>query len=110
MEILNGRELKKKQLEQLKEKLLKLQQPLGFAVIQVGHNEASNVYIRQKQNIWRPSLLLRLLRKVVSGSTAAGFESRQEGAPGGKAALYAKKLIACVQINPLKVKYGVFVI
>lgn len=51
MEILNGRELKKKQLEQLKEKLLKLQQPLGFAVIQVGHNEASNVYIRQKQKM-----------------------------------------------------------
>ena len=51
MEILNGRELKKKQLEQLKEKLLKLQQSLGFAVIQVGHNEASNVYIRQKQKM-----------------------------------------------------------
>ena len=51
MEILNGKELKKKKLLELKEQVLKLSQPLGFAVVQVGHNEASNVYIRQKEKM-----------------------------------------------------------
>ena len=44
MQIMNGKNLKKKQLLQLNKKL-------GLAVVQVGNDEASKVYVRQKKNM-----------------------------------------------------------
>lgn len=48
MIIMNGRDLKKEKLEKLKEKITQLNKKLGLAVIQVGNDEASNVYVNQK--------------------------------------------------------------
>lgn len=50
MQIMNGKNLKKKQLLELKEQLLQLNEKLGLAVVQVGNDEASKVYVRQKKN------------------------------------------------------------
>lgn len=51
MQIMNGKNLKKKQLLELKEQLLQLNEKLGLAVVQVGNDEASKVYVRQKKNM-----------------------------------------------------------
>lgn len=48
MMLLDGKEVKLKVLEELKEKLTKLDRNLGLVVIQVGNDPASNVYVRQK--------------------------------------------------------------
>ena len=45
---LNGKECRDKYLKILKEKVSKLDRKLGLLVIQVGNNEASNVYVEQK--------------------------------------------------------------
>lgn len=50
MQIMNGKNLKKKQLLELKEQLLQLNEKLGLSVVQVGNDEASKVYVRQKKN------------------------------------------------------------
>ena len=47
---MNGKNLKKKQLLELKEQLLQLNEKLGLSVVQVGNDEASKVYVRQKKN------------------------------------------------------------
>ena len=47
---IDGRELKEIKLNELKSKLEKLDKQLGLAVLQVGDDEASKVYIRQKEN------------------------------------------------------------
>ena len=49
--ILDGKEVKLKVLKELKEKLTKLDRNLGLVVIQVGDDPASNVYVRQKNNM-----------------------------------------------------------
>lgn len=49
MILLDGKEVKLKVLEELKEKLTKLDRSLGLVVIQVGNDPASNVYVRQKK-------------------------------------------------------------
>ena len=51
MQIMNGKNLKNKQLLELKEQLLQLNEKLGLAVVQVGNDEASKVYVRQKKNM-----------------------------------------------------------
>ena len=48
MNLLDGKVVKKEVLENLKEKLKGIERPLGLAVIQVGEDEASKVYVRQK--------------------------------------------------------------
>ena len=48
---MNGKELKKEILEDLKNKVQQLDTQLGLAVIQVGNDEASNVYIKQKEKM-----------------------------------------------------------
>ena len=48
MILLDGKEVKIKLLEELKEKIIKLDEKLGLVVIQVGDDPASNVYVRQK--------------------------------------------------------------
>ena len=45
---LNGKECRDKYLKILKEKVSKLDRKLGLVVIQVGNDEASNVYVEQK--------------------------------------------------------------
>lgn len=50
MVIIDGRELKERKLNELKSKLVTLDTQLGLAVLQVGDDEASKVYIRQKEN------------------------------------------------------------
>ena len=45
---MNGKALRDKKLTELKEKIGTLDCQLGLAVIQVGNNEASNVYVKQK--------------------------------------------------------------
>lgn len=47
---IDGRELKEIKLNELKSKLETLDKQLGLAVLQVGDDEASKVYIRQKEN------------------------------------------------------------
>ena len=47
---IDGRDLKERKLNDLKFKLDNLGSQLGLAVLQVGENEASKVYIRQKEN------------------------------------------------------------
>ena len=47
---IDGRELKERKLIELKSKLENLDKQLGLAVLQVGDDEASKVYIRQKEN------------------------------------------------------------
>ena len=51
MELLNGKELREKKIEELKSKIEKLNELIGLAVIQVGNDEASNVYIKQKEKL-----------------------------------------------------------
>lgn len=51
MKILDGKEVKRIKLEELKNEVLKLDRPLGLTVIQVGNDSASNVYIRQKERL-----------------------------------------------------------
>ena len=48
---MNGKLLRDKKLTELKEKISKLDCQLGLAVIQVGQNEASTVYVNQKKKI-----------------------------------------------------------
>lgn len=49
MVIINGRDLKEKKLQQIRDNVESLGTTLGLAVVQVGNNEASKVYIRQKE-------------------------------------------------------------
>lgn len=51
MNILDGKALRQKKLEELKEKIKKLNKQLGLAVIEVGNDEASKVYIKQKEKL-----------------------------------------------------------
>lgn len=51
MELLDGKIVKKKVLEDLKEEIKNLERPLGLVVIQVGEDEASKVYVRQKEKM-----------------------------------------------------------
>ena len=46
---MNGKVLRDKKLTELKEKINELDCQLGLAVIQVGNDEASNVYVKQKE-------------------------------------------------------------
>ena len=48
MELLDGKKIKQEVLDELKEEVSKLDNKPNFVVIQVGDNEASNVYIKQK--------------------------------------------------------------
>ncbi|HOO68133.1 MAG TPA: tetrahydrofolate dehydrogenase/cyclohydrolase catalytic domain-containing protein, partial [Bacilli bacterium] len=48
MILLDGKKVKEELLEKLKENISKLDRKLTMAVIQVGNNEASNIYIRNK--------------------------------------------------------------
>ncbi len=48
MKILDGKKIKKEILDELKEEVSNLKDKPNFVVIQVGNNEASNVYIKQK--------------------------------------------------------------
>lgn len=49
--VIKGTELKKIILEDIKEKLKSVDRQLGLAVVQVGNDEASNVYIGQKEKL-----------------------------------------------------------
>lgn len=51
MELLDGKVVKKEVLEELKELVKGLERPLGLTVIQVGEDEASKVYVRQKEKM-----------------------------------------------------------
>lgn len=51
MELLDGKVVKAKLLEDLKEKVDKLDTKLGLTVIQVGEDHASSVYVRQKSKM-----------------------------------------------------------
>ena len=51
MELLDGKVVKKEVLDNLKKEVEKLERPLGLAVIQIGDDEASNVYVRQKEKM-----------------------------------------------------------
>lgn len=51
MKILDGKEVKLKILEDLKQKLLNLNEKLGLVVIQIGNDPASDVYVRQKKKM-----------------------------------------------------------
>ena len=46
---LKGKEYQQKYMPILKDKISKLDKQLGLAVIQVGNDEASNVYVKQKE-------------------------------------------------------------
>ena len=48
---MNGKVLRDKKLTELKEKVDTLNCQLGLAVIQVGNDEASNVYVKQKEKM-----------------------------------------------------------
>ena len=48
---MNGKVLRDKKLTELKEKIGELDCQLGLAVIQVGNDEASKVYVRQKEKL-----------------------------------------------------------
>ena len=48
---MNGKALRDKLMVSLKEKIDKCEETLGLVVIQVGNNEASNIYIKQKEKI-----------------------------------------------------------
>ena len=48
---MNGKALRDKKLTELKEKIGELDCQLGLAVIQVGNDEASKVYVRQKEKL-----------------------------------------------------------
>jgi len=49
--ILDGKKLRDKKIAFLEEKLLELKEQLGLVVIQVGEDEASNVYVKQKEKL-----------------------------------------------------------
>jgi len=49
--MMDGKRIKNEILDELKEKVRKLSRIVGLVVIQVGNNEASNVYIKQKENM-----------------------------------------------------------
>ena len=49
MTLLDGREVRKKLLDDLKNKLDKLDRRLGLTVIQIGSNDSSNIYVNQKE-------------------------------------------------------------
>ena len=51
MKLLNGKKVKDKILSDLKDAISKLDRPLGLAVIQVGDDLASSVYVRQKEKM-----------------------------------------------------------
>ena len=51
MELLDGKVVKAKLLEDLKEKVDKLDTKLGLTVIQVGDDPASSVYVKQKNKM-----------------------------------------------------------
>ena len=51
MEILDGRKIKLEILNELKEKISKLERRPGLVVIQVGSDPASQVYVKQKANM-----------------------------------------------------------
>lgn len=51
MIIMDGKKLKEKTLNNLKEEIKDLDTPLGLAVIQIGNDEASNVYVNQKRKM-----------------------------------------------------------
>lgn len=51
MIILDGKKIKEDILNELKEEVIKLDSKPHFVVIQVGNNEASNIYIKQKQQM-----------------------------------------------------------
>lgn len=51
MQILDGKEVKRIKLEELKKEVLKLDRPLGLTVIQVGDDSASNIYVKQKSKM-----------------------------------------------------------
>lgn len=51
MELLDGKNLRKLKLEELKKKLEEIDKQLGLAVIQVGEDEASKVYVSQKEKL-----------------------------------------------------------
>lgn len=51
MELLDGKVVKAKLLEDLKDKINKLDTKLGLTVIQVGEDPASSVYVRQKNKM-----------------------------------------------------------
>ena len=55
---IDGRDLKERKLNDLKFKLDNLGSQLGLAVLQVGEDEASKVYIRQKENAVIHSVIL----------------------------------------------------
>lgn len=48
---MNGKDLRNELLVSLKDKIAKLPVQLGLAVIQIGNDEASNVYVRQKEKL-----------------------------------------------------------
>ena len=49
MILLDGKMVKEKRLSKLKEKLQKINRPLGLAVIQIGNDSASNIYVANKE-------------------------------------------------------------
>jgi len=51
MELLDGKKVKREKLNELKEEILKLQESIGLAVIQIGEDPASTVYVRQKSKM-----------------------------------------------------------
>lgn len=51
MTILDGKNLKSKILEDLKQTVYELKEKPSLTVIQIGNDEASNVYIKQKENM-----------------------------------------------------------
>ena len=53
MNILDGKEVRKSILDNLKKELNSIDKTLGLAVIQIGNDDASNVYIKQKEKMTR---------------------------------------------------------
>lgn len=51
MELLDGRKVKKEKLQQLREELNRCEEQVGLAVIQIGEDPASSVYVRQKEKM-----------------------------------------------------------
>lgn len=51
MKLLNGKIIKKQKLELLKEQLLVLNEKVSLAVIEIGNDDASKVYLKQKETM-----------------------------------------------------------
>ena len=51
MELLDGKKVKKEKLEQLKKEIENYNERIGLAVIQIGEDPASSVYVRQKEKM-----------------------------------------------------------